>query len=241
MSRYLDTRPGTPLSSLTTRDIGEQRVCELCATPLIRRDYEYPSKYRRRRFCGNACSRRAQQIREIARFAAECVRDDVDRTLISFADRDGSIRGTGQCDLGEPLARAHMWYLGGDGYVHRRVAAHGQRCVSIKMHRELMGLERGDPRVVDHINGDTLDNRRSNLRVVTHAENLQNRQRLAANNTSGVRGVSFHGASGKFRAYATVGGRHFHLGLFERLDEAEAVVTSFRRANMPFSEADRAA
>lgn len=59
------------------------------------------------------------------------------------------------------------------------------------MHRQIMGLPRGDLRVVDHINHDTLDNRRCNLRIATHQQNMQN-YRTRKDNTSGYRGVSFY-------------------------------------------------
>lgn len=59
---------------------------------------------------------------------------------------------------------------------------------SIKMHRIIMSppatLE------VDHINGNPLDNRRENLRIVTHAQNQANRT-INSNNSSGYKGVSF--------------------------------------------------
>lgn len=48
------------------------------------------------------------------------------------------------------------------------------------MHREILGLEEGDNAIVDHINGDGLDNRQCNLRIVTHQENLKNNRRYRA-------------------------------------------------------------
>lgn len=71
--------------------------------------------------------------------------------------------------------------------------------------------------VPDHINGDTLNNRRSNLRVITEYQNSLNR-RVASNNTSGAAGVKFR--DGAWIASIGVGGKTLHLGRFEAFDLA---------------------
>ena len=72
---------------------------------------------------------------------------------------------------------------------------------------------------VDHINLNTLDNRRENLRYVTHQQNQIN-QPLQKNNTSGVSGVSYYTPREKYRARIKVQQHDIHLGYYERFEEA---------------------
>lgn len=60
----------------------------------------------------------------------------------------------------------------------------------VGMHRVIMGLKKGDKHVIDHINGNSLDNRKSNLRIVTTSLNNKNLHKMR-NNTSGKIGVSY--------------------------------------------------
>jgi len=60
-------------------------------------------------------------------------------------------------------------------YAYRWVLRDGKGTTQY-MHRFLMELAHGDKRQVDHFNHDTLDNRRSNLRIVTQSENAKNRK-----------------------------------------------------------------
>jgi hypothetical protein len=96
----------------------------------------------------------------------------------------------------------------------------GKRTVTVQMHRQLCeGPE------VDHINGDGLDNRRSNLRPCTRSQNMANRGRQR-NNTSGYKGVSRSGRKWCARIYAPNpnGGRSraLTLGRFDSPEEAHA-------------------
>lgn len=74
--------------------------------------------------------------------------------------------------------------------------------------------------VVDHINGNRTDNRLSNLREATLAQNQQNRTGTQRNNTSGIRGVSWNRFCNKWMAYIQHNGRSKTLGYFENLEHA---------------------
>lgn len=75
--------------------------------------------------------------------------------------------------------------------------------------------------LTDHINGDGLDNRRSNLRPATPAQNLAN-SHLSKRSTSGYKGVSRFTGRGRrqWRAYIAIDGRQRDLGTFVDVKEA---------------------
>jgi hypothetical protein len=60
-------------------------------------------------------------------------------------------------------------------YAVRKVHVGNRKYKNIRMHRLIMGLgtQDEDPRVVDHINHNSLDNRRSNLEIITQEENMR--------------------------------------------------------------------
>lgn len=100
-------------------------------------------------------------------------------------------------------------------------AASGWR-PTILLHREIaarMGLEI-DGLMIDHINGDGIDNRRSNLRAVTTSENNRNVVGAQRNSTSGLRGVSFMRDRSKWRAQIKAGGRYINLWDFASKEDA---------------------
>lgn len=83
------------------------------------------------------------------------------------------------------------------------------------------------PFMLDHINGDRLDNRIENLREVTSSENSQNRS-ISSRNTSGIKGVSWFAQSCKWKATIMVNGVHNYLGLYVDIRDAEKAVCAYR-------------
>jgi len=88
----------------------------------------------------------------------------------------------------------------------------------VRMHRAILNASEGVQ--VDHINGNRRDNRRSNLRLCSHAENGRNRRKQRPQSRSIFKGVSFHKATSKWRSYLRVEWHLLHLGLFASEIEA---------------------
>lgn len=97
---------------------------------------------------------------------------------------------------------------------------------TVYLHRVISGRERGDGTKVDHLDGDGLNNQRSNLRVTTHAINMRNR-RPRSFGTSRYRGVYWNKGAQKWFARATVDYRVIWLGSFDDEDDAGRVVEAF--------------
>lgn len=120
-------------------------------------------------------------------------------------------------------------YLKPDGYY--RIAIDGVRYPS---HRIAWAIYYGEivssDLVIDHIDQDPSNNRISNLRAVTHQENMRN-QPIRKNNSSGVTGVSYSKKEKKWIARIDVNGRYARIGSFE---DFQSAVKARRQA-----EADR--
>lgn len=86
------------------------------------------------------------------------------------------------------------------------------------LHRFLLDAPKGIQ--VDHKNGDTLDNRRENLRLATHSQNMMNRK-LQKNNTSGVCGVTWDKSTDKWMAHIAKNGTSKTIGYFEDIESAK--------------------
>lgn len=88
---------------------------------------------------------------------------------------------------------------------------------NVWLHRVILGTPDGFD--TDHVDGNGLNNTRSNLRVATRSQNNRN-QRLASHNTSGHKGVSWHKKDKRWRACIHVNNKYVHLGHFIEFDDA---------------------
>ena len=116
------------------------------------------------------------------------------------------------------IVSMYNWYIAGGAkgffYAARKIIR-DKKHITVLMHRELLGLKKGDRRCVDHINGNGLDNRRScNLRLANKQQNACNQQ--PRKGTSKYKGVSWHKANAKWAAQIMAMGQTMYLGYFDK-------------------------
>ena len=119
-------------------------------------------------------------------------------THAEIRTKDGIVIKVDVSDVNE-LSK-HSWYVQSNGYAYTRIDG---KCVA--MHRLLLNAVDKNEHI-DHVNHDTLDNRRCNLRRVSPQENQFNRI-PGKNNRSGVVGVHFNKECGKWCAQLTLNRR----------------------------------
>jgi len=105
-------------------------------------------------------------------------------------------------------------------YVYRVKTIDGKRNVKIRIYRQIMRAEKGQ--IIDHINGNTLDNRKINLRICTAQQNHKNRKKRNEETASS----KYKGVSRKRKKWCvsiTHNYTRHHLGMFDTQEEAAAV------------------
>jgi hypothetical protein len=121
------------------------------------------------------------------------------------------------CDVERVMA--HNWYVcdkrGKNPYF--RYEIYKPQLKRISLHRFITNCPAGMQ--VDHINLNTLDNRRENLRICTHKENSRNYPK-PKNNTSGYKGVCWFKYKKRWKATIHVNKKTIHLGFFDTPEEA---------------------
>lgn len=111
------------------------------------------------------------------------------------------------------------WHCLRAGYAARTDWNKGNRKM-IYMHRLVINAPKNS--VVDHVNRNKIDNRKQNLCICTHAENMHN-CKLNRTSSSGYSGVSYNKLANKWEAYIKVNYKKIHLGLYNTSVEAARI------------------
>lgn len=114
---------------------------------------------------------------------------------------------------------AYSWNAD-SGYARtfQRKKAKGNKLTSLSMHRVVMNVT--DPEIIiDHINGNRLDNRKINLRVATVAQNAQNRKKVKGGSSIYL-GVTYHKRDERWQAQVRHAGVRYYAGIYLTEEEA---------------------
>ncbi len=132
-----------------------------------------------------------------------------------------------------PIVNKYRWYAAKSPSTHNYYAYTSPMRDGKKLHISMSRLIMNAPKdkFVDHRDGNTLDNRKGNLRLATTAQNNRNRQRMNPQNTSGFNGVFWERKVNKWRVQVSIHNKRHHVGVFETLPDA---VEAQRRASLEF-------
>jgi hypothetical protein len=158
---------------------------------------------------------------------------DTDYIAIPLRRRDGTVRAYAKIDYEDAALAGFRWCLHSKGYPGRIVCAGGCR-ETIRLNRVILALAPGDGLIAEHIARDPLNNRRANLRAVTHGQNMQNRD-ANGSSTSRYRGVHWSSRRGMWVAQAGLDGHVHWLGYHDSEEEAAMAARRFREEHMPYT------
>ena len=174
--------------------------------------------------CGNHTEVLATNLKQGKIISCGCYKKEVTDFKKKYNNYDLSGEfGIGYTSKGEEFyfdledydkIKDYTWYKNDQGYLIAHI-----KDGNVRMHRLIM--DASDDYEVDHIHGKETrhDNRKFNLRLVTHSQNNWNKDKLITN-TSGYRGVSWSKTHGKWESQIEYNHNHLHLGFFEDVQEA---------------------
>ena len=191
---------------MSTAKIGNRWIkknCESCGN-----EFETEAKVLNRgwgRFCSLSCAAKRKRERKV-RTSKVIGIVPLTNGMVAIVDPE---------DYDE--VSRYNWYASAGGsentfYAYRRKYIEGKRHI-VSMHREIMGLDLGDERIVDHKDRDGLNNRRYNLRMADHSVNSHNRK-LTKSNTSGYRGVFWNKKTERWMAACYKNHNVIHCGSY---------------------------
>lgn len=136
-----------------------------------------------------------------------------------------------------PLVQGYRWHLDGGGYVRAHIPGSGAIGQKVHLHRLIVAAK--PRREVDHIDGDPLNNRRSNLRYATRKIQAQNRHRSRGGATSRHLNVYWNTQLGKWMVRVYTDGVSHYGGSFHDEQEAAEQAKEMRRDLLPHSQEAR--
>ncbi len=191
----------------------EPKICIECNLLFYRRKNEELYNYYKKSYCGSVCKYKNNS------------NPILDRNS-TFPD---PVSGSNWINLGNSLfalvdsedyesLNTFVWHVRSDGYaVRNKTKAESSIRGLIRMHRQVLNVD--NTTHVDHVNGNILDNRRSNLREANDFQNSGN-QKIRKNNTSGYKGVVWDKRDEKWLAQISISGKGKYLGRFDTVEQA---------------------
>lgn len=115
------------------------------------------------------------------------------------------------------LYQKHKWTFKNTkhtSYLYRHVYVNGKKYKTNMFHRELLQCT-DRKEVIDHINGDGLDNRKNNIRICTQAQNMSNQKKQIRATSSKYKGVKFDKSRNLWHARIKPNSKEIFLGRFD--------------------------
>lgn len=191
----------------------EEKTCEVCGSNQRVNFSTKVGKY--------LCSRHYQQVSKYG-YTKRTVRDKNEIIIhegyaeIILCDKLNNEIARSKIDIDDiDKINKYRWCVHcSDGYVSTTIYKTHKK---LFLHQLVLG-EYDSELDIDHISGDTLDNRKSNLRLCNHYENMRN-VRVRSDSSTGIKGV--HRAyNGKFKSYIVIAGKITNLGTFINIEDA---------------------
>lgn len=164
---------------------------------------------------------------------------EVKEGIAYIYDKNDIVFTVDETDLSKMQRFGRVWVCfktkrsAGKYYVHSNLNGG-----TVYLHRFLIDAPKGIQ--VDHIDGNPLNNCRSNLRIVTDSENKQNRHKLDNRNKSGYRGVFWNNQHKKWSAKLQINNKQYHVGHFDDVHEAGQAAAEARRQFMTHAQESQA-
>jgi hypothetical protein len=184
-----------------------EKQCTKCFLSFSVEMFNWKNKEKeKRQSCCKSCQRIAQKIFYTKKISNKPKKISInkipDGVLIDEDDRDF-------------LEKVGKWYVSDKGYVRKTFRIKNEKDKSVFMHRYIWQNAFGEIQnkmQIDHINGNRLDNRKDNLRLVTNQENQWNQTK--------ARGYHWHPAAKKWLAQIGFNDQIIDIGFFDKEEDA---------------------